>query len=115
LQNPSQISGDNLQNLVRETSMTFRKKKREYLKGKVIELQTTNKDINITDLYRDINEFKKGCQPRISTIKGNDNLLVDSQIILNSRKHSFNQMLNVHGVHDVKLVEVEIDTGKLET
>jgi len=32
LQNQSQISGDNLQNLRRETSKTFRNKKREYLR-----------------------------------------------------------------------------------
>jgi hypothetical protein len=38
LQNPSQINGDNLQNLRYETSRTFRKKKREYLKGKINEL-----------------------------------------------------------------------------
>jgi hypothetical protein len=35
LQNPSQINGHNLQNLRRETSGTFRNKKREYLKGKI--------------------------------------------------------------------------------
>jgi hypothetical protein len=40
LQNPSQINGDNLQNLRRETSTTFRNKKREYLKGKINELET---------------------------------------------------------------------------
>jgi hypothetical protein len=43
LQNPSQISGDTLQNLRRETSRTFRKKKREYLKGKFNELETHKK------------------------------------------------------------------------
>jgi hypothetical protein len=43
LQNRKQINGDNLQNLRRETSRTFRKEKREYLKGKVYELETNNK------------------------------------------------------------------------
>jgi hypothetical protein len=43
LQNPSQIIGDNLQNLRCETSRTFRKKKRGYLKGKINELETKTK------------------------------------------------------------------------
>jgi hypothetical protein len=43
LQNPSQINGDNLKNLRLETNRTFRKKKREYLKGKINELETNNK------------------------------------------------------------------------
>jgi hypothetical protein len=43
LQNPSQINGDNMQNLRCETSRTFRKKKREYLKGKINELETNNR------------------------------------------------------------------------
>jgi hypothetical protein len=44
LQNPSQINGDNLQNLRRETSRTFRNKEREHLKGKINELETNNKN-----------------------------------------------------------------------
>jgi hypothetical protein len=47
LQNPGQINGDNLQNLRRETSRTFRKKRREYLKSKINELETNNKNKNI--------------------------------------------------------------------
>jgi hypothetical protein len=43
LQNPNQINGDNLQNVRRETSRIFRKKKREHLKGKINELETNNK------------------------------------------------------------------------
>jgi hypothetical protein len=35
----------NLQSLRRETSRTFRKKEREYLKGKINELETYNKKI----------------------------------------------------------------------
>jgi hypothetical protein len=58
LQNPNQINRDNLQNARRETSRTFRNRKREYLKCKVKELETNNKNKNIRDLYRGINEFK---------------------------------------------------------
>jgi hypothetical protein len=53
-------------------------KNREYLKVKINELETNNKDKNIRDLYRGIKEFKKGYQPRINIIKyDNGNLLAD--------------------------------------
>jgi hypothetical protein len=89
------------------------------------------KNKNIRNLYRGINEFKKGYQPRISIIKGeNGNLLADPQNVLNRWKHFCNQVLNVHGVHDVRqmdihtaeplvpepsLLEVEIAIGKLKS
>jgi hypothetical protein len=44
MQNPNQISGDSLKNLRRETSETIRKSKREYLKDKINELETNNKN-----------------------------------------------------------------------
>jgi hypothetical protein len=78
LQNPSQINGNNLKNLKYETNITFRKRKRKYLEGKINELETNNKNKNIRDLYRGINEFRKGYQPRINIIKDeNGNLLAD--------------------------------------
>jgi hypothetical protein len=43
LQNPSQISGDYLQNLRLETSRIFRNKKREYLEGKINKLEANIK------------------------------------------------------------------------
>jgi hypothetical protein len=126
LQNPSQINRDNIQNLRCETSRTFRKKKRGYLKAKINMLETNNSN-NIRDLYRGINEFKKGYQPRINIVKDeNGNLLADPQNVL---KHFFIQMLNVHGIHNVRqvdihmaepfvsepgLVKVEIAIGKLK-
>jgi hypothetical protein len=89
LQNPSQINGDNKQNLRYETGRTFRNKKREYMTGKINELETNNENKNMRDLYRGINEFKKGYQPRISIIKDeNGNLLADPQSVLNRWKIS---------------------------
>jgi hypothetical protein len=102
------------------------------LKGKINELEINNKNKNIRDLYRGINEFKKGYKPSISIIKDeNGNLLADPQNILNKWKIFFNQVLNVHGVHDVKqmdihtaeplvvpepsLIQVEIAIGKLKS
>jgi hypothetical protein len=63
LQNPNQTNRDNVQNVRHETSRIFRNKKREHLKGKINDLATNNKNKNIRDLYRVINEFKKGYQP----------------------------------------------------
>jgi hypothetical protein len=81
-------------------------------------------------LYRVINEFKKGYQPRINVIQDeNGNLLADAQNVLNRRKNFFNEVLNIHGVHDISqmdvhiaeslvpepcLVEVKIAIGKLK-
>jgi hypothetical protein len=54
------------------------------LKGKINELETNNKNKNIRDLYRGINEFKKGYQPGINIRKDeNRNLLADPQNVLN--------------------------------
>jgi hypothetical protein len=39
-------------------------RKREYLKDKINELATNSKNKNIKALYRGINEFKRGYQPR---------------------------------------------------
>jgi hypothetical protein len=51
-QDPSEINGDNLNNVRHEASRHFRNKKREYLKGKINELATNSKTKNIGDLYR---------------------------------------------------------------
>jgi hypothetical protein len=62
-----------------ETSRTFRNKKRE---SKINELETNNKNKNIRYLYRVLNEFKKGYQPRINITKDEkDNLLADPQCL----------------------------------
>jgi hypothetical protein len=90
LQNQNQINGDNLKILRREISRTYRNKKRKNLKGKINELEINNKNKNIRVLYRSINEFKKGYQPRINIIKDeNGNLLADPQSILNRWKNFF--------------------------
>jgi hypothetical protein len=38
-------------------------KMREYLKGKINGLEINSRNKNIRDLYRGINEFKRGYQP----------------------------------------------------
>jgi hypothetical protein len=44
-------------------------KKREYLKDKINELELNSKNENVRDLYRGINEFKQGYQPRTDLVK----------------------------------------------
>jgi hypothetical protein len=72
LQDPSEINGDNLNNTKCEATRYFWNKKREYMKDKINELAMNSKNRNIRDLYRGINEFKRGYQPR------NVDLLADS-------------------------------------
>jgi hypothetical protein len=90
-----------------EASKTFRTKKRKYLENKINEPETNRKNKNIRDLHRGINEFKKGYQPRTNMVKEeNGDLLADSHSILNRWKNYFCQLLNVHGVNDVRQTEI---------
>jgi hypothetical protein len=107
LQDPSEINGDNLNNVSCEASRYSRNKKREYLKDKINELATNSKNKNIRDLYSGINRFKRGYQPRSNLLKDeNGDLLADSHNILNRWKNYFSQLMNVHNVSDVKQIEV---------
>jgi hypothetical protein len=64
LQDPSEANGDNLNTVRLEASRNLRNIKREYLKDKINELATNGKNKNIRDLYRGINQFNRGYQPR---------------------------------------------------
>jgi hypothetical protein len=61
LQDPSEINGDNLNNVSHGTSRYFRNGKKEHLKDKINELATNSKTKNIRDLYRRINRSLKMC------------------------------------------------------
>jgi hypothetical protein len=75
---------------------------------KMNELETNSKNRNIRDLQRGINEFKKCYQPRINLGKDeNGDLLAVSHNILNRWKNYFCQLLNVHGVNDVRQTEMQ--------
>ncbi|PNF35141.1 hypothetical protein B7P43_G09272 [Cryptotermes secundus] len=108
LQDPN---GDNLNNIRCETSRHFRNKKREYQEDKIDELAVNSKK-NIRDLYRGINDFKRGYQPSSNLVKDeNGDLFADSHNILNGWKNYFSQLLNVHRVSDVR--QIEIHTAEL--
>jgi hypothetical protein len=75
--------------------------------GKINELETNNKNKNIIDLYRGINEFKKRYELIINIINDqNGNLLVDPQSVLKKWKIFFNQALNIHRVHNVRQMDI---------
>jgi hypothetical protein len=97
----------NLSYVRREASRYFRKKKREYLKDKVNELESYSKNKNIRDLYRGINEVNKGCKPRTNLVKyERGDLLADPHNILNRCKNYFCELLNVRGAGGVRQTEM---------
>jgi hypothetical protein len=54
------------------------------MKDKTNEFESNSKNKNIRDLYRGINELKKGYQPRTNSVKNkSSDLLVDPHKILN--------------------------------
>jgi hypothetical protein len=58
-------------------------------------------------LYRGINDFKKGYQPRTSIIKDEKgDLVADSQSNMARWRNYFSQLLNVHEVKDVRQAEI---------
>jgi glucose-6-phosphate isomerase len=82
----SQINGDNLNNITREAGRQFTNK-REYLKDRINQLAMNSKNKNIRDLYRGINDFKRGYQPRSNFVKDeNGDLLADSHNVFNRLK-----------------------------
>jgi hypothetical protein len=57
------------------------------------ELDTNSKNKNMRDIYRGINQFKKGCQLRTNLVKDeNGDLLGDSQNILKIWKNYLCQL-----------------------
>jgi hypothetical protein len=99
LQDPSVVNEDNLSNVRWEASRHFRNKKREYFKDKINKPVSNSKNKNIRDLYKGINEFKKGYQPRTNLVKDETgDLLADPHKIVNRWMNYFCQLLNVQQV-----------------
>ena len=102
IQDPSRSNVDNWNNVRRDASRHFRNKKKAYLKAKIEELETNSKVNNVRDLYRGINDFKKGYQPRTVILKDEKgDLVADAHSIMARWRNYFSQLLNVHGVNDV--------------
>jgi hypothetical protein len=107
LQDPSEANEGNLSDVRRQDSRHFRKLKREYLKDKINVLESNSKNKNIRDLYRGINEFKKGYQPRTNSVKdARGDLFPDPHKMLNRWKNYFCELLNEHGAGGISQTEM---------
>jgi hypothetical protein len=67
-----------------------------------------NKNKNIRDLYRRINEFKRGYHPRSNLVKDENGDLADSNTIVNRWKSYFSQLLNVQNFSDIRQIEIHV-------
>jgi len=107
IQDQSQSNVDNLNNVRCNANTYFRNKKKAYLKAKIEELETNSKVNNVRDLYRGINDFKKGYQPRTIIVKDEKGELVaDPHSIMARWRNYFSQLLNVHEDKDVRQAEI---------
>jgi len=107
IQDPSQSTADILNKVRREVSRHFRDKTKAYLMAKIEEHETNSKIQNIRDLYRGINDFKKGYLPRSNLVKDEKgDLVADSHSIVARWRNYFSQLFNVHGVKDVRQAEI---------
>jgi hypothetical protein len=78
-----------------------------YLKVKVEVLETNSKINKVRDLYRGINDFKKGYQPRTTIVNDEKgDLLADPHGIMARWRNYFSQLLNVHEVNDIRQAEI---------
>jgi hypothetical protein len=112
IQDPSQKNVNTLNNLRRDASRHFRNKQKAYLKGKIVELETNSKINNIRDLYRGINDVNKGYQHRTGILMNEEgDLVADTHNIMARWRNYFSQILNVHGVSEVR--QAEIHTAEL--
>jgi hypothetical protein len=66
LQDPSEINGDNLNNVRCEASRHFKNKKREYLKDKINKLATNSKNKNIWDHIEELMNLRGATNQEIT-------------------------------------------------
>ena len=58
-------------------------------------------------MYRGINDFKKGFQPRCNLVKDEKgDMVADTHSIVVRWRNYFSQLFNAHGVKDVGQVEI---------
>jgi hypothetical protein len=98
---------NNLNNVRHEASRHFRKKKGEYLKATISELETNYKNKNIRDLYRAISDFKNVYQLRTIIVKDDKgDLVTESHSILARWRNCFSQLWSVNEVSAVRQTEI---------
>ena len=73
------------------------------MRAKIEELETNIKINNIRDLYKGINDMKKGYQHRTRIVNDEKvDFVADFHSIMARWRNYFSQILNVHGVSDVR-------------
>ena len=108
LQDPTQSIIENENNVRGEASRHTRNKTKEFLKAKIVEIETNIQIKNIRDLYKGIKNY----HPTTNIVKDEKgDLLKDPHSILASWRNHFSQLLNVHGVNDIR--QTEIHTAEL--
>ena len=128
LQDPNNQTAEDFSIVRRDTSRMLRKKKSDYMKANVNKLEENSKSKNIRELYKGINEFKKGYHPRPYVIKKHDGTIVADTASILSRWEQFN-LLNVNQstshegsevytaepeIPEPSLIEVELAIEKLK-
>ena len=77
------------------------------MRAKIEELEANSKINNIRDLYRGINDLKKGYQPRCNIVKDEKvDLVAESHSIVVRWRNYFSQLFKMHGVKDVGQAEI---------
>jgi len=108
IHDPSQSNVDNLNNECHHASKHFKNKKKAYLKAKIEELETNSKIKNIRYMYKGMNDFKKFYHPRTCIVKDDKgDLVADSHSFLARWRNYLFQLLNLHGVNDVRQTEIQ--------
>ena len=70
-------------------------------------LKLTVRSMNIRDLYRGINDFKKGYHPRTNVVRDEKgDLVADCYSIVARWRIHFSQLFTVHGVSDARQTEI---------
>ena len=105
LQDPNHNNVNVLNNVRHSASRHYRKKRGEYLKAKRNELETNDMIKNIRDLYRGINDFKKGYHCRSNIVK---DMVADCDSILSRWRNHFSKLQSVHGANVVRQTEIPI-------
>ena len=91
----------------------FKNKKRQYLKRKIEEINENCQNNNVRDMYKGINNFRKGFQATTEMVKDeNDNLITDSSGVLNTWKNYFDRLLNVDFESDREIEGLELHTAE---
>ena len=77
------------------------------MRAKIEELETNIKINNIRDLYKGINDMKKGYQHRTRIVNDEKvDFVADFHSIMARWRNYFSKILNVHGISDVRQAEI---------